>query len=357
MSFFDFGSIDISRIELPYDDRKFIKASYKDEKLKGYEAIMIEDSLPSKVKDGKRLSTIIGRFPRIILSEVNTHRVFSRNSASSRARSVRSTLTSVLDEPFIPLFTSNKKGMSGDFLTGEKYEQAKELWLEARDNTVNSELRLLLGDFWTDADPISEGFSERAKDLIEVYYSSHYNVSDSSALNVHKQNANRLIEPFSWHESVISSTDWDNFLYLRTNLETAQPEIYAFALLVEAILEESTPVDSIVHLPFVSAENKSKISGVLSEDRPLLMMASSEAAQVSYKDKGKEESFDENIDLERKKALGERLLEMNHMSPFEHIAYSSSGYENLGLEKSENSYKSNFDDSWIQLRSIVEKKY
>ena len=34
---------------------------------------------------GQRLTTFVLRFPRFVLSEFNTHRMFSRNASSSRA--------------------------------------------------------------------------------------------------------------------------------------------------------------------------------------------------------------------------------------------------------------------------------
>ena len=41
--------------------------------------------------------------PRIILAEFNTHRLFSRNSASSRAIPFKKMVQSVLENPFIPI--------------------------------------------------------------------------------------------------------------------------------------------------------------------------------------------------------------------------------------------------------------
>ena len=45
-------------------------------------AVIAADSINVK---GKRITTFIVTMPRIVLAELNTHRVFSRNSASSRA--------------------------------------------------------------------------------------------------------------------------------------------------------------------------------------------------------------------------------------------------------------------------------
>ena len=47
-----------------------------------YQANVVADSVS---EDGYRLTTMVVNMPRIILAEFNTPRVFSRNSASTRA--------------------------------------------------------------------------------------------------------------------------------------------------------------------------------------------------------------------------------------------------------------------------------
>ena len=51
----------------------------------------------------KRLDTLLLRYPRCIHAELMTHRMFSRNAASSRAIPVEKMIQSVLDDPFVPL--------------------------------------------------------------------------------------------------------------------------------------------------------------------------------------------------------------------------------------------------------------
>lgn len=50
-----------------------------------------------------RITTMIVTFPRFILAEFNTHRMFSRNSASSRAIPFEKMLEVVQNNPFIPI--------------------------------------------------------------------------------------------------------------------------------------------------------------------------------------------------------------------------------------------------------------
>src|SRR5262245_47201301 len=103
-------------------------------------------------------------FPRLVLAEFNTHRMFSRNSASSRAIPVRTQLARVRDEPFVPEgWGRNQSGMQAEREVDEAAAaQARESWLTARDRAAEQVERLL-------------------------------------ELKIHKQLANRLLEPFLWH--------------------------------------------------------------------------------------------------------------------------------------------------------------
>ena len=57
----------------------------------------------SKNEFGNRITTMIVTFPRFILAELNTHRMMSRNSASSRAIPFEKMLEAVSNNPFIPI--------------------------------------------------------------------------------------------------------------------------------------------------------------------------------------------------------------------------------------------------------------
>lgn len=63
-------------------------------------AEIIADSLNLQ---GDRLTTFKVTFPRYILAELNTHRAFSRNSASSRTIPFKKMVKMVEDNPFIPI--------------------------------------------------------------------------------------------------------------------------------------------------------------------------------------------------------------------------------------------------------------
>lgn len=145
----------------------------------GYAAKIIADSLSPA---GVRLTTFEVTFPRIVLAEFNTHRMFSRNSASSRAIPVKKMIERVMADPYIPTsWGKNQRGMQAEQeVAGEVSQRARQQWLIARDEAVGAARRLL-------------------------------------DLGIHKQLTNRLLEPFMWHTVIVTATEWDNFFHLRNH--------------------------------------------------------------------------------------------------------------------------------------------
>jgi thymidylate synthase ThyX len=131
---------------------------------------------------GDRLFIPLCTFPRIILSEVNTHRMFSRSSASSRAIPAKKMVKSVEENTFIPIaFQKQHSGMQGsEYLTLGELEEAVALWLDAADDAVKNSNNLIEG-------------------------------------NITKQISNRVLEAFMYHTALVASTDdgWENFFELR----------------------------------------------------------------------------------------------------------------------------------------------
>ena len=143
------------------------------------QAKVIADSL---APSGDRLTTLEVIMPRYILAEFNTHRMLSKNSASSRAIPFNKMVKNVEVNPFIPYaWQKDHKGMQGsDYLTNSDDVKFNEsLWLQARDNAV--EQAIVLNDVG----------------------------------GVTKQLCNRLLEPFMYHKVLISATEWENFFNLR----------------------------------------------------------------------------------------------------------------------------------------------
>ena len=281
---------------------------------------------------GDRLTSVLVTMPRIILSEMNTHRMLSKNTSSSRAIPFNKMVETIKNDPFIPIaWQKEHKGMQGsEYHVDRKHENAVYEWLKARD----------------------------------------YAVKQASMMNndgITKQLCNRLLEPFMWTTMLITGSreGWNNFFNLRCpsyeipnwnttfnswkdvceevpmDLETpylgkaqfnkGQAEIHMMAL-AEAIYDaynESTPKQlesGQWHIPFenkmdIPSEDYIKILGKVilsSEDLIKIKVKSSVAmaARTSYTIVGEEKE----IDYLKMVDLHDRLLAQDppHSSPFEH---------------------------------------
>lgn len=224
---------------------------------------------------GHRLTTFEIVIPRIILAELNTHRDKSRNSASSRAIPVKKMIDMVMNNPYIPTtWGKNQKGMSAvEEILGEDALHCNNSWLRARDNAV-AEAQTLM-DF-----------------------------------GVHKQTANRLLEPFMWHTVLFSATEWSNFYGLRDD-KNAHPDIQLVARLMREVQGASEPkllkADQW-HLPLITGEDQS-----LSLEE-LIKVCTGRCARVSYL------THDGVRDPVEDIRLHDQLLGNGHMSPLEHPA-------------------------------------
>ncbi len=260
------------------------------------EAKIVADSM---APSGIRLTTFVLTYPRFIHAEFMTHRVFSRNASSSRAIPVKKQIEMIMDNPVIPLaFTKNQKGMQGGAaLDGKAAELAEKIWM--------------MGCFHA---------CDKAKMLAD--------------LEVHKQYANRLLEPYAHITVVCTATDYANFFALRCH-EMAQPEIHALADKMYEASQASTPKQlksGEWHLPFVSDLDAAIL---LSDDltlhrlnnfeeavfdnhqEKLLKMSVARCARVSYLNhEGKAPTLQEDLQL-YDRLVGSAPI---HASPAEHQA-------------------------------------
>jgi thymidylate synthase ThyX len=161
---------------------------------------------------GVRLTTFILEYPRFIHSELMTHRVFSKNAASSRAIPFEKFVEQIKNNPAMPEFWgANQRGMQAhqeldntnktedfyyeEYLGGgaseartEKVtpmEKSKRLWLQARNKAIEQATLL-------------------------------------NQLGLHKQIVNRILEPWFHIRVIFSGTDYENFL-LCEHMKTPSP--------------------------------------------------------------------------------------------------------------------------------------
>ena len=269
-------------------DKYFDEVFEKQFKLKSMDNIRAEVVKKSTCENGKTITTFRLKYPRYIHSEVLTHSLFVRNSASSRAIPVSGLIRQVCDNPVIPLeFGKNKPGMWADELLDEKVEdEALQTWINASCDAV-------------------------------------IHARQFEMLGVHKQVANRVLEPFMWMNTIVTATEWENFYFLRRKTEDykeAQPEI---AQLAEKMWEADQKVTATFlqpyqwHVPFVDLDSERNIYSiddqVISEEDALKVSASV-CAQVSYRKEDKS--------VEKAHKIWEKLVGVSrvHASPFAHQA-------------------------------------
>lgn len=244
----------------------------------------VEVNLDSYNSAGERLTTFILQYPRFIHSQLLTHRAFSRNSASSRAIPVQKVIDGCNASPAFPaVWQRNKPGMSG----GETFDHPDDirfldgLWERARLNAIDSAEQLL-------------------------------------AAGVHKQWVNRLLEPFSYITTIVTSCSegLDNFFTQRCG--DAQPEIMELACLMRARWSSSVS-NGILKLRSVHAPLTTPIERTEIETEKLLQLSVARAARVSYLNHDGSRPDDRDYELFNK------LKEQGHWSPFEHAAVATPG--------------------------------
>jgi thymidylate synthase ThyX len=248
-------------------------------------ATVICDSISEK---GIRLTTFEIEYPRIVMSEFNTHRSVSKNSSSSRAIPVSKMLEHTQNINLKPIyFGSKKSGMqAGDELDGNDLINAKLFWEAALFDAIT----------W-------------ATELDE--------------LGVAKEVCNRLVEPFQLVKVVCTATDWDNFFNLRLHPDS-DPNICMLAYKMYEAMQESEPIELKAgewHLPFVNVGWNGKGEMCYADDdfnfvelEQAIKLSAASCASVSYRTEG--------MTLEKADKIFDMLIkaEVVHSSPLEHCA-------------------------------------
>jgi len=261
-------------------------------------------------------------YPRIVHSEMMTHRMFSRNSASTRAIPLADQLRNLLQNPFIPeKFGINQRGMQAySHLAGLKHDQAVEIWLQGRDRAITTALELILGPEIAGEllhyEPNREYVHgsvllEKLDEIIAAIPTSKDTIDydATSLLNVHKQLAGRGLEAYMWHTIVLTATEFDNFYALRDHPD-AQGEIATIARLMRKAHAESTPKRLDYgewHVPYVD-------EGEFEDPFDAVRASGARAAAVSYNRQHNQKSAEKEFERY------DGLVNGGHMSPLEHQA-------------------------------------
>jgi len=300
---------------------------------------------------GVNLYTFVLTYPRMILAEVNTHRMLSRNAASSRAIPAKKQRKQVLDDPFVPVRVGqNQKGMqAGAELRGWNRFIVENTWKVARYPNVLAS--------W----------------ILEK-------------MGAHKQAANRIIEPWTYTQQVMTCTDLKNFFKLR-NHPDAEPHFQIIAKQMQAQVEyvdrlfgaisfeQGDAVDRRLdrvnpslgvftvqslrpgewHMPFVDTpeiaeliKDKQTVNADASvtatytigdiDWRDLKQVSTARCARVSYFLPENGQRSDAGRDIQ----LCGRLSGSGHWSPFEHVATPTETADYIGNFRSWKQYRKEF---------------
>lgn len=236
----------------------------------------VKGILASRNPAGVVLSTLQLRYWRGIHAELMTHRAFSRNAGSSRATPVKRVLAQVWSDPAGPThWGANQPGMqAAGEVVGWRRATAKFLW--------RSSGKAMCVAAW-----------------------------GMMKLGLHKQVANRLLEPWQYINVLVSSTDWDNFYKLRCHPD-AQPEFQDLAVRMRDVLANMPQQDLLKgqwHLPYTTRDEL-EMYGLSTT----LKMSSARCARISVA------PFDGNASIDKEVARHDLLVGSDpiHASPTEH---------------------------------------
>jgi thymidylate synthase ThyX len=278
---------------------------------------------------GTRLTTFELVYPRFIHGELMTHRVFSRNAASSRAIPIDKVIELVETTPAMPVhWGANQAGMQAKAEVSD-IERAKTLWLASRDSAVK--------------------YAKAMKDA-----------------GLHKQIVNRILEPYQLMKTIVTATDYNNWFWLRDH-EDAQPEIAELAAVMCIEYTAHIPEELNVgewHVPYVKTYRDSHTGErfYLDENDKYItmeearMISASCCAQVSYRKN--------DGSLEKASMVFDRLINSVpvHASPVEHIAtpiddvpFVAEYLEIEGVTHIDKHYQPHSGNlcGWLQFRQLI----
>lgn len=270
------------------------KNVFKGNKMSNFEVQIVADSInPTQ----NRVTTFLLTYPRFIHSEVMTHRVFSRNAASSRAIPINKIIEQIQSNPAMPVrWGKNGKGMQDHGkLDDVQSNEARSLWIDAAKSAIESAQKL-------------------------------------QQAGLHKQIVNRVLEPFMWMTTLVTATEWENFFSLRLHRD-AQPEFQHLSyIMLKKYLTNQPAIKTWGdwHIPF--GDNIEGDYDLITR----LKIATARAARTSYL------TITNTVDVKRDMELHDTLAQSGHWSPFEHSCFAV--HHQVGNFKGWRQYRHTFSE-------------
>jgi thymidylate synthase ThyX len=280
-------------------------------------ATIAQDSTNS---NGDRLITFSLTYGRLIHSEMLRHRAASHSVKSSRAIPLKTYRKEVEENPYVPVkFGTNQKGMQAGEETDASASHGKTVW------KISAKIACLM-----------HSMMEKA--------------------NIHKEVANRILEPYVWVEETLT-VEHDALIEmskLRIH-EDAQEDIRVVIEMMLEAVEQNTPLllgDNEWHLPYVvrkKSENGQDKLIYLDNDGKILTLDEAIVCSAARCARSSYANHDNSMTTyENDSKLADRLIGSNpmHLSPFEHQARP------FNDEKEKERFSSNFRHFFQQRKAI-----
>lgn len=288
---------------------------------------------------GNRLTSFILEYPRYIHSEIMTHRVFSKNAASSRAIPIEKMIQQIIENPAMPTHWGKNQS---------RMQANEEL------DDINKKHKL---ESWHEV-----SYSDKELAMIEwikARDSAILHVKKLNELGLHKQIANRILEPWFHIKIILSGTEFENFFALRAHKD-AHPDLQKLAYLMLEQYNSSNPnklKKGEWHIPFGDKIDYAKIKEIFLKQNNYTAdpyweflqsginklkkkIAVARCARISYL------NYEGKDDYEADIKLCNRLFGSTpkHLSPTEHVASALSTDEWCGNFKGFKQFRKYFTE-------------
>lgn len=326
-----------------------------------YNCEILADSLSPQ---GERLASMKITFPRIMLAEFNTHRMFTRNSASSRAIPFNKMVKMVEENPFTPIaWQIEHSGMQGtEYKTGNSEIQlCTNKWLESRDNAVKSATLLNHSDIVTKqlCNRLLEPFMwhtviiTSGKEGLDNFFElrcPNYQLEEKNdfdeIVKIHTFRSKKdVLKEGNWYSCELKkfTSDFTDLDWLKINKSQADIHIQAIAELMWDSYNESIPKQLKAgewHIPYGDNFDLVEIAKLplslnsinTSVSLMKVKIAVARCARISYETLGDNPKINYEADIK----LHDMLLKSKHFSPFEHVARAMSSDEYYSFFNGEN---------------------
>lgn len=255
-----------------------------------YKAELVAASSYGKYK----IFTLDIMFPRAALAEFLTHRVMSKNTASTRAIPIKSHVAFVRENPYIPEWTKNQSGMQGGEMTDISKIDAATDNLKIALNFICDFVEFIGGD--------------------EKY----------GNCGIHKQDAGRYLEPFSYITLRVSFTQYKNFFWLRDD-PAAYPPMAKIAAMMKEVVESAEPMElkaGEYHVPGVTRIRCAETGNLHYHDPEGVELSLQEAIELSMSLCAQQSFRKADASSGKTESVIDKLFNGNkvHASPSEHQA-------------------------------------